>query len=112
MLLLRGKSKGGFVRLAKIHFLRRYLDWLKERLGYKTWSDLYKVSYNDFASNFGAGLLSRHHKSSASSAVMAIYAKDYDWLPWKFRMVPHGWWFVATNQRYFCPRFLVAMTAL
>lgn len=76
---------------------RRYLEWLGKRLGYKRNEDWYQVHGNDFRDNYGAGLLASHYRNSYQDA-LAELVPGYDWLPWRFRTTPDGFWEQSENR--------------
>jgi len=78
---------------------RKYLTWLGDLLGFKSYNDWYKISNMAMRRNNGSSLL-RQYKSSARHAVMAVF-NEHQWSEWKFDSVPRGWWKNKANQRKF-----------
>lgn len=75
----------------------KYMDWLAERCGFTSVADWYGVSGRDFRKNCGRGLLYTRFRDSVYQAV-CDYRPDFDWLPWKFRTCPNGYWTDAANR--------------
>lgn len=61
---------------------RIYLEWLGNQKNYKTRSDWYKISTQDFFQNFGTTLLNVYH-GSPSECVMNVF-DNHDWIYWMF----------------------------
>ncbi|MGA2254329.1 MAG: hypothetical protein ABSG53_06695 [Thermoguttaceae bacterium] len=90
---LFGKVPGGFWTSPANR--RSYLDWLGERLGYRSADDWYEVSSHDFLKNRGKGILTQYRGSSALAVIDSIPGK---WYEWKFRRAPKGFWKVVENR--------------
>jgi hypothetical protein len=41
------------------------------------------------------------HKFGSMPALLANFFPDFDWLPWKFSLVPRNYWDDVNNQRKF-----------
>lgn len=76
---------------------RRYMQWLEDKLGYKTPEDWYRITQKDFHRNKGNRFLA-YYQGSPSAAVME-YFPDYDWKEWLFGMSPLGFWDKLNNRR-------------
>jgi hypothetical protein len=89
-----------------------FMDWAGKQLGYKEYSDWYSVLQkvinkesfkSDFAKDIielgGAGLMNKY-QNSARHMVTSLYP-EYNWLPWKFRVLPKHYWENMSNQRKF-----------
>jgi hypothetical protein len=74
----------------------RYLQWLGERLGYRTPSDWYQVTNQDFEDHKGRGCLV-YYNSTVSAAVMD-FLPHYDWKEWLFSRTPKDFWRVRKNR--------------
>tara|TARA_B100001996_G_scaffold27295_1_gene20949 strand:+ start:141 stop:2144 length:2004 start_codon:yes stop_codon:yes gene_type:complete len=68
---------------------KNYMDWLGERLGYKTMDDWYAITLEDFDNNYGGGL-STKYSHSPERLLKAIYP-NHKWYPWKFGQGPRLW---------------------
>ena len=78
-----------------------YMEWLEGMLQIESEEDWYQVTKASFLENHGGGLLRNHYQGSILSALRE-YRPDYDWKPWLFPKVPHGFWNRPDNrQRYF-----------
>jgi hypothetical protein len=75
---------------------RSYLQWLGEKLGYRSIEDWYNVSYLDFLQNKGGSIL-LNCKKAVYSVLMEFYPK-YDWKEWMFKTSPIGFWAVRKNR--------------
>ena len=76
---------------------KAYLDWLGKKLGYHAVEDFYHLRKSDVVYNYGAGLIDSYYGNSPSALVMAVY-RDYPFLPWRFNVVPFGFWDKKENQ--------------
>ena len=72
----------------------KYMNWLGENLGYTTKEDWYKITQNDFHTNYGCGLLS---SDSPYRLLKSIYP-ECEWLFWKFIRAPNNSWDSKENQ--------------
>jgi len=70
---------------------KKYLLFLKDQLG-GTYESLYKASYEHFIQTRGRSLLKFYGKQSPSFVIMTEFAKEYDWLPFRFIKTPSGFW--------------------
>lgn len=76
---------------------RRYMQWLREQLGYRGAVDWYQVSNQDFRDHKGGAFL-LHYDSTVSAAAMD-YMPRYDWKEWLFSRTPKGFWLIKKNRR-------------
>ena len=83
-----GRVPRGFWQLKKNRLL--YLRWLGKRLRYTRPDDWYEVTKNDFAKNFGGGLLANYYKDSYINALKELYP-DKQWYPWLFGHQRNTW---------------------
>jgi hypothetical protein len=82
------------------HLHDKHRQALKEvagRLQLKSWQDWYNVSPEKFK-QFGGRKIYYHYRRSIISALTTLHP-EHNWLIWKFRTVPQGYWQVAANQR-------------
>tara|TARA_B100000035_G_scaffold285668_1_gene269411 strand:+ start:4310 stop:5911 length:1602 start_codon:yes stop_codon:yes gene_type:complete len=75
---------------------KSYLKWLGEILGYNVEEDWYNINLDYFNNNYGGGLTSKFNNSPSKIIMKYI---DYEWLEWKFKPVPSGFWTDLNNQR-------------
>jgi hypothetical protein len=90
---------------------KKFLNYVSKELKYNKKEDWYKISakvdFNCFLSNVsqeiqelgGVGILG-NYKNSPLLLISTVYP-EYDWLPWKFNVTPHGFWSDKKNQRNF-----------
>ena len=90
------KTPRGFWRKAGNR--RSYMEWLERTLRIGSEEEWYGVTKESFAENHGAGLLQNHYRGSVLSALRE-YLPSYDWKPWLFAKVPHGFWNESDNRR-------------
>ena len=64
---------------------------VREKLGYTTLEDWYKISTKDITDNYGGGLLSRYYNGSIIELVSSMYP-EYNWIIWKFKRVKSNYW--------------------
>jgi len=83
----------------KIENQKWYMEWLGGELGYKTMDDWYALTEDDFMKRGGSTLINRF-ELSPPKLITHVYP-NHDWLPWKFRVVPKGWWLSHENNRTF-----------
>ena len=72
-------------------FQKEYMEWLGKELGYTTMDHWYKINCEDLFKHYGSTLLSNYYKNSPVKLVTSIYP-NYNWLIWKFEVVPIGTW--------------------
>lgn len=77
---------------------RLYLRWLGQTLGFRRPEDWYRITTDDFRSNYGGGALEQCWGGSAVAAVKEYYP-DYDWKGWLFGVVPRDFWHDPRNRR-------------
>lgn len=76
---------------------RKFFDWLMVQLGYKSMDEWYNVTQADIHNNGGHGLLKSYYNGSPSSALQSVYS-EHDWMLWKFKVLPHGYWNKVNNK--------------
>lgn len=76
----------------------QFMTWLGKRKGITQPEDWYDLTYDDYYENRGGGLFSAYYKGSTLDAVRE-YLPDYEWLPWRFKSTPKGFWEDASNRR-------------
>ncbi len=76
---------------------RRYMNWLGERLGFKSIADWYSVTYEDFQANHGIQFL-KLYSTSPVAAVKDCFP-EHTWKEWMFARVPVGFWDTLANRR-------------
>ena len=82
--------KRGFWKNKENH--KKYIEWLKQELGYTNMEDLYKMTCADIENNYGGGLIQLHYNYSPIAFVTSMYP-NYNWIMWKFRGgVPQRYW--------------------
>jgi hypothetical protein len=69
---------------------KEYMEWLGRKLGYTAMEDWYKINNKDICKNYGCAL-SKYYKGSPVKLVTSMYP-NYNWLIWKFEVVPNGYW--------------------
>jgi hypothetical protein len=70
---------------------RNFFHWLSEKLNVHSLDDWYKIKKSDFTENGAAGLL--HSYCSDSPCIgLSIAYPDTEWQPWRFEVMPHGYW--------------------
>ena len=75
----------------------QYIDWLGEHLGYTTKEDWYKITTNDFHTNYGSTLISNYYNSSPILLLKSMYP-ECEWFFWKFVCSPRNSWDSKENQ--------------
>ncbi|MBN4050257.1 hypothetical protein JYT28_00715 [Desulfobulbus sp. AH-315-M07] len=66
------------------------MRWLGRRLGFRKPDDWYRVTGADFNRSKGGTLLVKHGGSPL--AVLRACFPEHEWLPWKFKQAPQGFW--------------------
>jgi hypothetical protein len=66
------------------------LEWLGKELGYSKPEDWYQITKKDLISNYGVSPYSNWGGNARHAAW--ILFPDFDWKPWLFKAVPHGFW--------------------
>jgi hypothetical protein len=69
---------------------RRYAVWLAQKLNIKQLDDWYQVDSGTFDQHRGVGLL-EHYGNSHFRFLREMFPK-HNWLEWKFKQVPNGFW--------------------
>ena len=77
-----------------------YVEWLFEKLNYRTEEDKYNLSYKDFEDNNGISLLANYYNSSPSLLLSSLYP-EVEWIPWKFKQVPNNFWNDTNNHKVY-----------
>ena len=77
----------------------KYINWLSKELNINKYEDWYNVTYKDFVNNNGKSLLAIYNHSHIK--LITSLFPDYNWLPWKFKNIPNGYWKDLNNQRKF-----------
>lgn len=78
---------------------KKFFDWPMSYLGYSCMDDWYNVTVEDIRSSGGRRVLN-YYKDSPSAALLRIYPV-HNWQPWKFKVIPNGFWNSLENQRTF-----------
>ena len=77
---------------------RDYLLWLADRLGFRGMADFYRLEFSvTGVRNHGCGLV-KYWGTVALAAVQDCFP-EYDWKPWLFPTVPHGFWDSSANRQ-------------
>ncbi len=76
---------------------RRYLDWLGEKLGFKSPEDWYGIDTKLIKKNYGSSLLTKY--GGSPSAIVMSYMPEYSWQEWRFRKPPDFFWADPRNRR-------------
>jgi len=79
---------------------KKYLRWLGNELGFQNPEDWYRIVGDDFKQNHGGGLFATYYGDSPQNAVSELYS-EYDFLPWKFKATPQGFWGNEQNHHRF-----------
>jgi hypothetical protein len=79
------------------------MEWLFKELNFKSMEDWYKITLQDFKRN-GAAFLVNVHQGSFINLLQSVYPK-HDWKPWKFDIVPRGFWSSSQHRRNFVDDF-------
>lgn len=79
---------------------RKYMEYLQKEKGFKDITDWYSISYSDFATTGGSGLLD-FYGGSMSTTVTSVFKEYKDWMIWKFNVVPKAFWTDFSNQKKF-----------
>ena len=72
-----------------------YMLILRVKLEFYTMESLYKITQNDFSTNYG-GLLCK--KYNGSHKLLKYIYPEYEWLFWKFGQAPSNSWDSQENQ--------------
>jgi hypothetical protein len=76
-----------------------YTEWLKINLNIKTMEDWYNVTEDDFIRYEGLSVI-RYYHHGIKDLVKDLYP-EYEWFPWKFKLVPHRFWDDILNQKWY-----------
>jgi hypothetical protein len=79
---------------------RWFFDWLAPQLGITKPHDWYHVTWNSVKKLGVPYLTVRDHFFNMSDAISDAYP-EHQWYPWRFAMVPKGYWDTKENQRKF-----------
>ena len=74
------------------------MEWLGKELGYTTMEDWYKTVRKVIRSNYGGSLVGLCYNGSITELIKAVYP-NYNWLVWKFKSCPNGWWKDIEHQK-------------
>ena len=78
---------------------RNFLEWLSSSLNHKSYEDWYDVTQNIIEQNGGASLLRLYH-DSPPLLITSVFP-EHNWMMWRFKVVPKGYWQDEKNQRKF-----------
>jgi len=78
----------------------KFIEWAGSQLQVKTLEDWYSIASSAVKALGGTGLLNRKHNGSLPLALQELYPA-HAWIPWKFDIVPKGFWTVKENRRRF-----------
>lgn len=78
----------------------RYLRWLGNTLGFQKTEDWYGLTSAMVCKNRGSQLLTQYYRGSVARMLRDLMPK-HDWLEWKFRNIPHGFFDDAVNRSRF-----------
>ena len=67
-----------------------YMEWLFNKLDYKTMEDWYKITADIINNNYGNRLL-KYYNSSTIHLLESIYP-EIEWVPWKLKSTPKNHW--------------------
>src|SRR5689334_7486762 len=73
------------------HNHKKFFDRLAKRLGYYSLDDWYNITLEDIQRYGGAIRIHDYFNNSPSKALLTVYP-EHNWMPWKFRMSPRGFW--------------------
>ena len=76
---------------------KRYMIWLGKKLGFKSISDWYSVTGDDFHANYGSQYL-KLYGGSPIAALRDCFPR-YTWNEWMFARVPVGFWNKRENRK-------------
>jgi hypothetical protein len=75
----------------------RYFDWLGQQLGYRRPEEWYRLTQDQLTAHGGARLLKPF--GDPLLPLLKDYLPEYEWLEWRFRQVPKGFWDQRANRR-------------
>src|SRR5271170_4757712 len=78
---------------------RLCFDIVGKQLKLKSFDDWYNITQEDINQHGGRKVLSCYNGSPVN-ALLSIYP-DFDWIIWKFKCVPQGFWKDKMNQKKF-----------
>jgi len=78
---------------------RTYWQWLASAQQWKNFEDYYQATYDLVIANRGSALM-RLYSSSPFRALKSAFP-EHEWLPWKFKNTPTGYWEDIDNQRLY-----------
>eukprot|EP01122_Echinamoeba_exundans_P010752 TRINITY_DN408_c0_g1_i1.p1 TRINITY_DN408_c0_g1~~TRINITY_DN408_c0_g1_i1.p1 ORF type:complete len:476 (-),score=30.93 TRINITY_DN408_c0_g1_i1:389-1816(-) len=79
--------------------LRTELERIGTAVGIKSMEDWYLIEYRQFV-HHGAKAILRMYEDSPYKLLSKVYP-EHEWLPWRFKVAPHGFWPDIKNQRVF-----------
>jgi hypothetical protein len=97
--LIPGKKKRRPGYWLEKHNHVTFLDQLWKKLGLKRMEDWYEVTLNTLIDHGANGILSKY-SFSPSKMLLEVYP-NHDWIIWKFKCVPQGFWDNAGNRKEF-----------
>ncbi|MFA9480132.1 hypothetical protein ACERK3_17815 [Phycisphaerales bacterium AB-hyl4] len=77
---------------------RAYMDWLGQKLRFKTAEDWYGLRQEHFRNHGGTGLLAIYYRNSPMAA-LEEYKPRIRWRHWNFRATPQGYWHDPENRK-------------
>lgn len=81
---------------------RDFFDRPFKTLGYTCMDDWYNLTIDDIRKN-GGSRLAFYYNSSPSAALQSVFP-EHDWVLWKFKQVPRGYWEDTQNRKGFFDR--------
>ena len=73
-----------------------YIDWLYEKLHFKSIEDWYDVTRRDFADNYGGALVNNYYAGSPTVLLKNRYP-EFDWKIFKFKQTTKKFWANSKN---------------
>tara|TARA_Y100000389_G_C17407148_1_gene488718 strand:- start:50 stop:1393 length:1344 start_codon:yes stop_codon:yes gene_type:complete len=77
---------------------KKYVEWLGNKLGYKSMEDWYNISQKTIIENYGGGLLNNYYSGSHIHLLREVYP-EYNWLEWLFSKAPMRTWGNKENHK-------------
>jgi hypothetical protein len=78
--------------------VRKFFEYCQKELKIESFDDWYQVKGTKIASLGGRSLLVRKFNNSLPVALKSAFP-EHEWLEWKFRITPMGWWKDKKNQK-------------
>jgi hypothetical protein len=79
---------------------RKFMDWATSHMKMKDLSDWYNITQREYSQFGGLTLLVKKYSSSPLRLLSTVYP-EYNWLPWKFKKCPVGYWENRENVKKF-----------